>query len=49
MPRLTLAPATAIVLLSGQGLLGGGSMPLIMLEERIDRWIAATTVSRANP
>jgi uncharacterized protein (DUF885 family) len=29
--------------------LGGGSMPLTMLEQRIDRWIASTSGSRSNP
>jgi uncharacterized protein (DUF885 family) len=29
--------------------LGGGSMPLTMLERRIDRWIASTSATRPNP
>jgi uncharacterized protein (DUF885 family) len=29
--------------------LGGGSMPLTMLEQRIDRWIASTSATRPNP
>ncbi|MCC7176891.1 MAG: DUF885 domain-containing protein [Acidobacteria bacterium] len=29
--------------------LGGGSMPLTMLEQRIDRWIAALSASRPKP
>ena len=29
--------------------LGGGSMPLTMLEQRIDRWIAAVHASKRNP
>ena len=29
--------------------LGGGSMPLTMLEQRIDRWVASTIASRPNP
>ena len=29
--------------------LGGGSMPLTMLEQRIDSWVASTSASRPNP
>jgi uncharacterized protein (DUF885 family) len=29
--------------------LGGGSMPLSMLEQRIDRWVASIVASRSNP
>jgi uncharacterized protein (DUF885 family) len=29
--------------------LGGGAMPLTMLEQRIDRWLASTASSRPNP
>jgi uncharacterized protein (DUF885 family) len=29
--------------------LGGGAMPLTMLEQRIDRWVASTSASRPNP
>ena len=29
--------------------LGGGSMPLTMLEQRIDRWVASTIASKSNP
>jgi uncharacterized protein (DUF885 family) len=29
--------------------LGGGAMPLTMLEQRVDRWLASIIASRPNP